>query len=591
MSITNKMNNEVTKNILIFVVLCILGLIIYYQSFNFPFVNLDDIIYLHAIKSVGDGFSNNVDWLLTSIVNSNYHPITLLSLIIDYKIYNGNPAGFHVTNFVLHIVNSAFVFLVFSKLSNDKFIGFIVACLFVVHPLNVETVAWISERKGILSTLFLLMSVYFYIKNKEDNRGVYIISSLGLYGLALMSKAVVVILPLLLIAIDYYIQSSIKSTVKKTILKLAWDKKYYFILSLLFGLVAIYSHYSSGVILTEGTLAFNDRLFNVVNSYVIYILQMVYPFNLYVGYPNEIHTSWKILFYLCVLIGISWFAYREKDNEPFILFGWLWFIISLLPVIGIIQSGSHSHADRYAYVSLLGLFFIIAFCISNIKQNLSKYFYLLTMSIVLFFMCISYEQVKIWRNSEALYENVLLYDSGSYFANINMATSNILNGNFEKANVYYQAAKNNRAEYKIIYHAMANAFLKVGKYDYAVNVLEDALDLNKNNYLIYRKIAQIRINQSKYDLAIIALKKSLNLFKTDLSIYLLGHAYFYKGDLIKSEKSLSLLNKLSSNRSGSVFLLARIYKKQGKIKEMNLMLSELKDKNPEVYYKHINSFK
>jgi len=348
-----------------------LTLLCYWPVRSHQFVSFDDDHYLFDSGYVSKGLTwSGVTWALQTGYFSNWHPLTWLSYMLDAQIYGMSPGGFHVTNLLFHISNSLLLFLLLKSMTQRLWPSALVAALFAWHPLHVESVAWVSERKDVLSTFFFLLTLfsYFgYVKEREISRPVpnkassYYLLSLLFFMLALASKQMVVTLPCVLLLLDLWplqrisLNSSRKELASSALL-LVREKLPFFVLAFAASAVAFAVQKASGSVSSMEAISMRFRLANSLFAYVAYISNTFWPANLAAVYPLSSHFPLIGVIAAAMFLGaVSAFVVFRIKQDPFLLVGWVWFIGTLVPVIGLIQVGSQARADRYMYIPAIGL--------------------------------------------------------------------------------------------------------------------------------------------------------------------------------------------------------------------------------------------
>ncbi|HYA14806.1 MAG TPA: hypothetical protein VEF33_10755, partial [Syntrophales bacterium] len=381
--------------------LVILTLTIYWQVKNHEFTNYDDNLYVTENPHVQAGFTfETIKWAFANYDVGHWHPLTWLSFILDYKLYGLNPSGYHLTNLFLHVINTMLLFFLFLFMTQAVWQSAAVAALFAIHPLHVESVAWVVERKDVLSTLFFTLVMISYVSYVKRPKVQLYIVTLFLFIVGLMCKPMLVTLPFVLLLLDYWPlkrfkfgssdkvahsveltsgkQSSKKKKANKQTVEVAprysslpylvKEKIPFFILSALSSMVSVLAarHTMSDFEL----MPLGTRISNAVVSYVIYMWKMVWPQNLAVLYPyTDALPLWEVLFASLLLLCITGAAIWYMKRAPYLIVGWLWFLGTLVPVIGLLQVGIQAYADRYTYIPLIGLFMILAWGVADISAN------------------------------------------------------------------------------------------------------------------------------------------------------------------------------------------------------------------------------
>jgi len=503
--------------------------VIYQNVIHYDFVSYDDVLYLNALQKNVDGIWGTFQWAFGSIVNFNWSPLTLLSLSLDYKMYGLNAGGYHFSNVILHYFNSIILLLIIKSLFKNNKLAYLISLIFLIHPINVEAVSWVSERKGVLSAFFTLTSIYFYLKfSLYNTRNIFYGLSLMFFCFGLLSKAVFVGVPLFFMVIDWFI---FKERYRKQNLFESFSRLIpFFICSLIIGVVTLLVHSQSGAIVADELNPVYNRLGNAVNSYTVYLKQFFYPFGLSFLYRYRPINDIIVFINVIILLSIFYLAYININSRRYVMFGVAWYTLFLLPVIGIVQSGFHAHADRYAYIPLIGLYIIVVSLLLEMVNKLKLNSLLLKVAGGMFFliiMFISFTQVSSWKNNKYLSENALLVDTNNYAANTTLAITYILERNLPKAMFHYDKAKKSDPHFLKMYYLVSDNLYQIGKKQLAVDVLFDLLENNNNNLLAYIKISKIKISQKEYIQAKDILYQANEISESNTEInYLLAVCYY-----------------------------------------------------------------
>jgi hypothetical protein len=409
---------------------------VYSQVEDYEFTNWDDTIYC-CLEAYEDGFTiENVKWAFTTFDGSFWFPLTLLSHLSDFELYGFHAKGHHLTNVLIHISNTLILFIVLLRMTGAFWQSAFVAVVFACHPLNVESVAWIAERKNVLSTLFLLITVWAYIQYVEKPT----VKRYGLvflfFTLGLMTKSMLVTLPFALLLLDYWPLRRLKlgqeidstevfeknTTQKSKIFRLVLEKVPLFLLTVGFSIVTVIAQkrFQEEGNYTE-LLPFSERLINSIVSYMEYLRKVIWPENLAFFYPYPGDTLWKGILCGMALMGITIIAIKFIRKAPYFVVGWFWYLGTFLPVIGIVPVGGgwpgSVMSDRYSYVPLIGIFIIIAW---GLPQLISKCRYkekILSISagiVILMLMMTTREQVSHWQNSITIFRHTIKVTDKKY---------------------------------------------------------------------------------------------------------------------------------------------------------------------------------
>lgn len=394
--------------------------IVYFTVFSCGFVTFDDPGYVSQNRQVLSGLSLagwNYAW--TTWDCTNWHPLTWLSLELDGSLWGKKPAGFHATNLILHILNSLLLFLVLNRMTNATGSSAFVAALFALHPLHVESVAWISERKDVLSTFFLLLTVNAYIGYAAKPSIVRYLQVFLLFALGLLAKPMLVTLPILLLLLDWWPlrrfelakeSSTEKPSRLRTIRRLIIEKLPLFVIAFFDGLMTIVAQKNAARVLNDLTLP--TRIGNAINAYVWYLQKTFAPTNLIVFYPHPQGglSLATVAIDAVILVGISFAVFWFANRKPHLVVGWLWFLISLLPVIGLLQVGGQAYADRYSYVPHIGLFVAIVWELKSWfpdRQPVRTAVQLGAVAVLVVCGILTHQQLRYWKSSLALWNRAL----------------------------------------------------------------------------------------------------------------------------------------------------------------------------------------
>jgi Flp pilus assembly protein TadD len=367
--------------------LAVATLAVYYPAIRNGFVDFDDPLYVTQNQRVQAGLNwRNVAWAFRSIDAANWHPLTWISHMADWQFFALNPTGHHAVSVLLHAINAVLLFLLLNKATGFRWRSLCVAGLFALHPMNVETVAWISERKSLLSMLFSLIAVAYYgwyARTPEPARAERwrrYLAVVFFFALALLSKPMAVTLPLLLLILDYWplerlpvpFSTNDVGLFFKRLGELLVEKIPLFVMSIASSWITVVAQRRGQAMTSNAVLTLKERVENAIVSYAKYIGKMFWPMGLsyYYPHPGSRLTLWTILAAVALLLAITATVWRYRDRRH-LVFGWKLFVVTLLPVIGIVQVGLQAMADRYAYIPLIGLFVVIVWEVSEAAQRWS----------------------------------------------------------------------------------------------------------------------------------------------------------------------------------------------------------------------------
>jgi tetratricopeptide (TPR) repeat protein len=493
------------KLVLIFGGLVLITLAAYEPVRLNGFVNFDDPVYVTDNPFVVKGLNaQSIKWAFTRAHYGTWHPVTSLSHMLDCQIFGLNPLGHHLVSLLIHTTNVLLLFWVMKRLTGGVWTSVFVAAVFAVHPLNVESVAWVSERKSVLSGLFWFLTILAYIRYAEQPNSDRYSILLLVFCLGLMSKPVLVMLPLVLILLDFWPMGRFKlarsseaeaSSVEKVESKykkiqskqLILEKVPLFVLSVIVALISLHTQRSAGMVASGAVLNLKVRMVNVPAAYMDYLNKMVYPVDLSVFYPfqSEMLQGWfaDVLKLLVITAVVVYFLRTRR--YPFV--GWFWYLIVLLPVIGLIQVGSQSMADRYAYLPLIGIFIIIAYGAVELSakwRDREKVLAVASGIILVLLVGLCRAQVKYWRDSISLFEHSVRVVPNNYRMYNNYGDSLMKAGRFEEAEKQFRKTLEINPGYIAASYNLGLALGELKRYDEAIEQFGLVVEKKPDWYLV-----------------------------------------------------------------------------------------------------------
>jgi tetratricopeptide (TPR) repeat protein len=496
------------------------------------FTNWDDNVYIGENPLITSISGKNIKNIFSTDnpVALNYHPISILSFAIDYKLSGYNPRTFHITNLLIHLLNTALVFWFIFLLSRKKvLVATIVALFFGIHPMHVESVAWVAERKDVMYVLFFMAALicyYKYIYADGRKKMLLYIITMVLFLASILSKAMAVVLPMILLLIDYYENRKFNKNI-------VLEKAPFFILSLYFGSIAYHIQSQGAAVASLETFSWLQRFQFASYGILNYIFKLIAPFHLscFYPYPRFTNEGLPVIYFIAPLVVLALFVlifWRFRQNKN-LIFGFLFFCITIALVLQFITVGKVIMADRYSYLAFIGLLFTIAMSVDwiqhqqNEKLNTLKKL-ILPCIILAAFICavLTYKRTKVWENSDTLwtdairnYPNSEAYQSrASYLVNksrIDVGAKTIEHNEYDRAfDDYSNSIKwnPNKAE---VFTGRANLYCMKGQFDKAFEDYEKAIALNDNNADAYFNRAGAYSVMQQYDKAIIDYNKALTL--------------------------------------------------------------------------------
>jgi tetratricopeptide (TPR) repeat protein len=551
--------------VLVCLFLVVTTLAVYWQVGNHEFINLDDTQYITENQHVQKGLaSESITWAFSITDISYWHPLTWLSLMLDYELYGTNPRGYHLTNVALHTLNALFLFLILRWMTGSLWRSAFVAALFALHPLNVESVAWAVERKNVLSTFFWLLTLLAYSNySMLPTLSRYLLLVL-FFGLGLMTKPMLVTLPCVLLLLDYWplgrldfgqwgdsrsaqLRAFSVSGSQRTIPSLLiLEKVPLFILSGVSVYMTSLSAQRIGMAISTEFVPIKLRIANGLVSYLSYGAKMLWPQNLAVFYPYPHDVPiWQSAGAAALLMGISLLVFRWARKAPYLVTGWLWYLGTLLPLIGLKQVGLWpAMADRFAYVPLIGLFIMVVWGIADLTagwRHRSTVLAWASAALLAAVMLLTWNQLRYWKNSTALFEHALAVTENNYVAHNNLGTALNEQGRAREAMVHFIEAVRIRPNFSRAHNNLGNALSREGRNKEALGHFYKALELEPNIPGFHLNLGNALEIQGKIKEAASHYSKALQLDPS------LAEAYFNLGNLLarqgRVEEAISYLSR------------------------------------------------
>ena len=539
---------HIRPDLLISLFLVIAVLAVYWPVRNHDFINFDDDLYVTINPHVQAGLTlDSITWAFTSTHAANWHPLTWLSHMLDCRIYGMNPGQHHLTNVLFHILNTLLLFFVFIRMTQDLWQSGFVAALFALHPLHVESVAWLAERKDVLSTFFWMLTLWSYLRYVERSDFNRYLPVLCFFILGLMAKPMLVTLPFVLLLLDYWPLKRFRlgssddgqeCRPRSFYFGMVWEKLPLFLLSAGSSVITYMVQKSSGAVSTLAVIPVHVRIGNAIVSYVSYIGKMIWPHNLTVLYPYpKSIINWQVVGAGLLLAAITVVVFRMVKTKPYFAVGWFWFLGTLVPVIGLVQVGLQAMADRYTYVPLIGLFIMVAWGVPDILGNRRYKKKILAVSsafVLSAFMICTWFQVGKWRNSMTLFQNAADVTENNYVAYEKLGEALAAQGKMDSAIQHYSEALRIRPDFESTYLSMGIALREQGNYDAAIRHFREALRINPNNAIAHNN---------------------------------LGVVLARKGNAIEAGSQFFEAIRINSDYAGAYYNLGKIFANQGKIED------------------------
>ena len=512
------------QSILVVLMLIILTLGVYWPVQNFEFINFDDDVYVTENSHIKSGVTlDGFCWAFSTKYFGLWNPITWLSLMFDYKLFGFNAGGYHWTNVIIHILNAILLFFLFRNLTGAVWRSAFVAALFAIHPINIESVAWVSERKNVLSAFFWMLTMLFYVWYVKQPDWKRYLSVLISFALGLMSKPMLVTLPFVLLLIDYWPlnrtsintqnEKDARLTLKAGKEKLSfliWEKIPLFILSAISICITIDAPQSARTVAN----IFIERINNAIYSYAIYLKKLFWPTDLsiiylYLNIPF-LHILSSAIFLIIITILVC--IYFKK--YPYLPVGWFWYLGTLVPVIGVVPIGDHTMADRYAYLTFIGLFVIIAWGAEQISSKavfLKKLFMFASVLIILLFAVAAHNRINVWANTITLFENAIKRNPNNYLACQIIGQEMAKSSENEKALRYYNMALKANPQFWPAYNNKGLILKTIGRREEAFENFQKAIKVNKFSVEAYHNIGVFYYENNEFDASVKYFLKAIEI--------------------------------------------------------------------------------
>lgn len=544
------------ENILHPFLLTLFAVFIYFSGINFQFTFLDDYVQVVENPYIKSFDFNSLKGIFSHFFVGMYQPLTTTFYTIVYSFFGLNPAAYHTLSLLFHIANGILVFkLLHSWLGSNK-LSFILSLIFIAHPMQVESVAWISALSTLVFTFFTLLSCLFYLRYYSDKSNKNYLLCLLLFVLACLSKSSAVILPILLLGIDFLQH-------RKFELKALLEKAPFFIVSLLFGIITLVGRETAGH-LSDLSVDFNliDRIFLVSHSILFYPFKFLLPINLsaFYPYPELINNSLPISYYLSLPILLSMLAlliWQRKNHS--LLFGMFWFFVGLILVLQLVPVGNQITTDRYIYLPMVGLLLIIG---NFLKKLLSEKVLLILLLIPIILGIMSFSRTQIWENDETLWKSVIEVEPNVSQAYNNLGSYVLKQNKSKLAFGYFNQAIQIQPNYADAYSNRGNLYAQAGNSAAALNDFNIAIQLKPHADAFFNRANELS-KQNKLQEAILDYSKSIDLAPKVDSYTNRAFAYLKLGQFEAAQKDLNIAIKIDVRYSRSYFLYGLLEQRLG----------------------------
>ncbi len=488
------------------------------------FVDYDDDAYIFMNPHMSAGLSlDNVRWAFTTGHAANYHPLTWLSHMLDVSIWQMEPRGHHITNLVLHALNALLVFGVLMRATQRAAESWAVALIFAVHPLHVESVAWVSERKDLLCAFFMLLSMLAYIRfTKRRTIANYAVLMLA-FACALLSKPMAVTLPFVLLLLDYWPlqrmgDTALGETLPLRARKLSIEKLPLFAMASLLCVITYFVQWRGGAMNALYQMPMIDRIENALIAYVLYLSKLFWPFNLSPIYPlpEGGPALWQAALAFGALAGVTFTLWILRKRAPYALMGWLWYLGILVPAIGIVQVGFAAMADRYMYLPMVGILIALVWAGTDLlrefdSERTRSMVFALGFVLVAGLASLSHQQTAIWRNSETLFKHAIAVTKNNAEAHAHLGVSYLRENRPADAIGPFEQAVAIRPRLKEAHTGLGVAFRMTGQPERAILSHTAALEIDPDQPVVYANLGVAYEDMHNYAEAERNLREALRL--------------------------------------------------------------------------------
>ena len=503
-------------------------LAVYWRVSGYELINFDDDVYIIENRHVISGITfENIRWAFSTLHEATWQPLVWLSFMLDCQFDGINSGRLHQTNLFYHTINTLLLFLVLKRMTGNLWQSGFVAALFALHPLHVESVAWVTERKDVLSTFFWMLAMWSYVLYVEHHRPARYVFALIFFIMGLMAKPMLVTLPFVLLLIDAWPLGRFSHPLFKahgtstprasgaTVLHLILEKIPFVVFAAASCIITFIAQTEGGALVSLSIYSFEIRVANALVSYVTYIVKMFWPCGLAVFYPYPGVFSWMQVAGACLLlVTITFLAVKYYKQHPYLAVGWGWYLGTLVPVIGLVQTGAHSMADRFTYIPLIGLFIIIGW---GVPELLSGWRYKKTglaasaLTALSILMIVTWFQVGHWANSIKLFEHTLKVTAGNNVAHHALGGALFEKGRTGESAAHFRKALNIKTDDVKAHNNLGLALAGLNRLKEAEAHYEEALKLNPEYAEAHYNLGIALARQGKTDGAITSYMEVLRL--------------------------------------------------------------------------------
>lgn len=514
------LSSNQTHTLIIVAIVGVLALL-YQQSFSFDYAHYDDDKYIIHNAMVLSGLSlDGLQWAMTTFYASNWHPLTWVSHMFDVSMFGPGPYGAHAHNTLLHGINSILVYVLLLRITATPWQAGLLAMIFLVHPLHVESVAWIAERKDLLCAVFYLAALIFYDNFRRRGKLRSYLATLCWAVLALLSKPMAVSLPVIMLLMDLTVYRQQWQPGKQTLrvkifVAMGVEKIPLGLLTLAACVLTVLAQDGAQAVAYLESHSLTDRLETATNAYLIYIKQWLAPTNLIAFYPLSVDGG--ILAWLAptsIVLGACALALALTYRAPVITLGWGWYMVSLLPVIGLVQVGAQAHADRYMYLPSIGLLLIASTLLPTASSKYFRSSWLLAIVYTLFLCLLCYWQIGTWKNQQTIFSRVLAQAGPNHKAYVHLTSYYLRHGQYKEAEKYANRGIAIAPQRSDGFQALGNIALHSKAFSQAESHYKQALSLGPTTGAVLNNLGISLAQQDRQEEAARAFKEALRVEPT-----------------------------------------------------------------------------
>lgn len=564
---------------LLALLLAALTLLAYWPTFSNGFINYDDPGYVTQNSRVASGLTaENLKWAFRATIMANWHPLTWISHMADVQLFAFHPAGHHASSLFLHIVNAILLFYFLGSATGFLWRSFVVAALFALHPFNVECVAWISERKTLLCTFFMLLALFAYGWYSRKPGVARYLAVAALFALGLMAKPMIITLPFALLLLDYWPLNRLpelegaqdRSKFFRRLATLALEKVPLLLLVAGSAYVTVLAQGRGHAIAANQLLPLSVRIPNAIWAYFLYVAKGLWPIHLTIFYPHpENHLGWwKPLLATLFLVAFTWFCIAQRKTR-YLIVGWLWYLGCLVPVIGFVQVGRQAMADRYAYTPLLGIFVIVAWWIADHfdeSRRRSEVFAGSVAMFLIFFGALTWRQTGYWKDNFALFNHAIKLTGSNFIAENNLGEAYMQIGRPDLAYEHFLSTTQIKPGFGLGHYNLGIVLVERKEYPAALEEFQTAVRFGQDNAEIasaYHNIGIVMLDNNQQADAVRAFTQALELVPTkQTSLLARGLAQFQLNNFAAAEADFVAGANLAPN-AGAAFWVGRAREARG----------------------------